>query len=376
MNEQHSSASINEKKVRIICYYLPQFHPIPENDLWWGKGFTEWTNVTKARPLFPGHYQPRLPSDLGFYDLRVPEVRIAQAEMAKYYGIEGFCYWHYWFAGKRLLERPFQEVLKTGEPDFPFCLGWANESWTGIWHGLSDKVLMEQTYPGPKDEESHFYANLEAFHDKRYITIEGKPIFYVYKPHNLPEAKRFVDHWNTLAIKTGLKGIYFIGEDHTLTWNPIENGFDASVPHLGTGFYKLIMIHKKFIKIFKKIRYDYMYKYLHVPNIFPYKNFIIHGSADLSKDFLQYPCALANWDNTPRSGRRGYILSNSTPDLFKVYLQIITKQVSDRELDRRIIFIKSWNEWAEGNYLEPDQKYGSQFLQVIKEVLDNFESGV
>ena len=171
-----------QTKARLIALYLPQFHPIPENDQWWGKGFTEWTNVAKAVPMFSGHYQPRIPADLGFYDLRVPEVRMAQAEMAAEHGVEGFCYWHYWFAGKRLLERPFNEVLKSGEPKFPFCLAWANQTWTGIWHGAPDRILIEQTYPGIKDYESHFYALLDSFIDERYIKIDGKPVFVVYKP--------------------------------------------------------------------------------------------------------------------------------------------------------------------------------------------------
>jgi len=158
-------AASAEGTARLIAFYLPQFHPIPENDNWWGKGFTEWTNVAKARPLFRKHYQPHVPADLGFYDLRLPEVRAAQAVMARSVGIEGFCYWHYWFAGKRLLERPFNEVLKSGEPDFPFCLGWANQTWTGIWHGAPNRILIEQTYPGRADYEKHFHALLEAFHD-------------------------------------------------------------------------------------------------------------------------------------------------------------------------------------------------------------------
>ena len=151
--------SVN-RRARVIAFYLPQFHPIPENDEWWGPGFSEWRNVAKARPLFRGHYQPRIPGELGFYDLRVPETRWAQAELARTHGVEGFCYWHYWFAGRRILERPFNEVLRFKEPDFPFCLAWANQTWTGIWHGLRDKILIEQTYPGRQDYLAHFQALL------------------------------------------------------------------------------------------------------------------------------------------------------------------------------------------------------------------------
>jgi hypothetical protein len=220
---------LDSVKARLIAFYLPQFHPIPENDQAWGKGFTEWTNVAKAKPLFPGHNQPKIPADLGFYDLRLPEARQAQADLARAYGIEGFCYWHYWFAGKRVLERPFNEVLKSGEPNFPFCLAWANQTWTGIWHGCPDRVLIEQTYPGLADYTTHFYTLLEAFTDPRYITVEGKPLFLVYNPEELPDPKQFTDCWRDLAIKSGLKGLYLIGVARHEYWFPEPNGFDASI---------------------------------------------------------------------------------------------------------------------------------------------------
>src|SRR5215468_1528989 len=173
--------------VRVIAFYLPQYHPIPENDAWWGKGFTEWTNVAKARPLFPGHHQPIVPADLGFYDLRLPETREAQARLARAYGIEAFCYYHYWFAGRRILERPFNEVLASGQPDFPFCLGWANQTWTGIWHGASNRVLIQQTYGGETDARLHFEAVLQAMLDPRYLRVDGRPVFFLHQPQELPE---------------------------------------------------------------------------------------------------------------------------------------------------------------------------------------------
>jgi len=219
-------------KARVIAFYLPQFHPIPENDLWWGTGFTEWTNVAKAKPLFSGHYQPRIPADLGFYDLRVPETRLAQAEIAQAYGIEGFCYWHYWFAGEQLLERPFNDVLRTKEPKFPFCLAWANESWTGIWHGAPNRLLRAQTYPGFNDHQVHFYKLLQAFADARYMTVEGKPIFVIYRPESIPEVDRVAEFWRGLAIRSGLSGLHLVAYLHAgefLSWRPQDHGFDAAL---------------------------------------------------------------------------------------------------------------------------------------------------
>ena len=219
-----------ERKARVIAFYLPQFHPIPENDLWWGKGFTEWTNVAKAKPLYKGHYQPHIPADLGFYDLRVPEVREEQAKMARDAGVEGFCYWHYWMGkGKMLLERPFQEVLKSGSPDFPFCLGWANgdwsnRSWTKGELFKSDTVLMAQYY-SREDYKDHFYYVLDAFKDPRYIKVDGKPLFYVHDPLVVPDMKYMIDLWNNLAKDNGLEGVFFVGRaNNAAFWHIDENG--------------------------------------------------------------------------------------------------------------------------------------------------------
>lgn len=358
--------------VRLIAFYLPQFHPIPENDEWWGKGFTEWTNVTKAKPLFRGHYQPHLPADLGFYDLRLSETRTAQAEMAREHGIEGFCYWYYWFAGKRLLERPFCEVLESGKPDFPFCLAWANQTWTGVWHGATDKVLIEQAYPGMKDYESHFYAVLDAFSDGRYITIEGKPVFLVFRPHELPDPKRFTDCWRELAIKSGLKGLFFIGFAEP-SWIPTDYSFDAYVPNnFGKALSKLRCSSRSYLdRIFRKLAgKDLRQLYREIsskPMVHLYKDMIKHALPPLEKDFDQYPCVFPNWDNTPRSGVRGIVLHDSTPELFRVHLKEAIAQVYDRPHDKRVVFVKSWNEWAEGNYLEPDQRFGRAYLEVVKE---------
>jgi len=360
--------------VRLIAFYLPQFHPIPENDRWWGKGFTEWTNVAKAKPLFRGHYQPHVPADLGFYDLRVPETRIAQAEMARDHGIEGFCYWHYWFAGKRLLERPFNEVLHSGEPDLPFCLAWANQSWTGVWHGSPETILIEQTYPGMEDYQAHFYALLEAFGEDRYLRIGGKAAFVIFSPYGLPDAKRFTDCWRDLAVRSGLDGMYFIAIA-ARSWPFEEHGFDAAIVDnlgamlAGSRAQPLSRVDRICRKLTGKSTQDWRRRDRSIPVLYEYKDAIRGALLPLTDDANQFPCVIPNWDNTPRSGARGVVLHNSTPDLFRSHLCQAIAEVADRELDKRVIFVKSWNEWAEGNYLEPDQRFGKGYLEAIKDAV-------
>jgi hypothetical protein len=364
-------------RARLIAFYLPQFHPIPENDEWWGKGFTEWTNVAKAKPLFKGHEQPHLPADLGFYDLRVPEVREAQAALARQHGIHGFCYWHYWFQGRRLLNRPFDEVLASGHPNFPFCLGWANESWSGIWHGSPDRILIEQTYPGKADYEKHFEALLPAFRDARYITVEGKPLFVVYKPMKLPNPLEFTSLWNQLALKAGLEGFFFVGIAHR--WIPREHGFDAVMtPAPATqvrNFPKTTgrkLTDRVMTRVFRKDTESLIGEWRDKPTVRDYKSFVNHTcNGSLTDD--EFPVVLPNWDNTPRSGSNGLVLKNCHPKLFGTLLQKALKQVQSRSPERRIIFLKSWNEWAEGNYLEPDCKHGLTYLQTIKDTLLEFD---
>lgn len=345
--------NIYHPKARLIAFYLPQFHPIPENDRWWGKGFTEWTNVTKAHPLFDGHYQPRFAADLGYYDLRVPETRLSQAEMAQECGVEGFCYWHYWFAGKRLLERPFLEVLKSGKPNFPFCLAWANETWTGIWGGDPHRILMKQSYPGRQDYEVHFYEMIDALSDERYITVDKKPIFLIYKPSGLPDPRKFTDCWQELAIKSGLKGLFFVGCSGP-EWVPQDHGFDACVIDPTALYRKAISLQTHLMLCSN-------------PVTFLYEDVIKYALPELKENVVQYPCVVPNWDDTARYGRKGLVLHNSTPELFKGHLKQAIAQVRHRQFDHRVIFIKSWNEWAEGNYLEPDQRFGKAYLEVIKE---------
>jgi hypothetical protein len=220
---------------RVIAFYFPQFHPVPENDEWWGAGFTERTNAARARPLCRGHAQPHLPADLGFYDLRLPESRQAQAELARKYGVEGFGYWHYWFAGRRIQERPYAEMLASGVPDFPFCLGWANQTWSGVWYGDPSRVLIEQTYSGIEDDRRHFAQLYPAFQDRRYLRVDGKPLFYVFRPELLRDAAAFVERWRSLAAEAGLPGLHLVAEVSDLLGtgpafaNFLRAGFDAGV---------------------------------------------------------------------------------------------------------------------------------------------------
>lgn len=362
---------IIQPKARVLAYYLPQFHPIPENDEWWGKGFTEWTNVGKAKPLFPGHYQPHVPADLGYYDLRVPETREAQAQLAREYGVEGFIYWHYWFGnGKRLLERPFNEVLASGKPDFPFALAWANETWSGTLHGLqAGETLIEQTYPGDQDYIDHFNTLLPAFKDPRYITCEGKPLFIIYKPQQCLDIKHFIDLWQGLARKNGLGGIFFVAvayslydlERATATLNYLlELGFDAL---------NVINAYNAMITDFKYrfIRRLFVKQLGLIPDVRPYQYEQFHCPLD-GNDKV-FPTILPNWDHTPRSGKKGIVLCGSTPESFQSCLHKKLEIIKDKPFDKRFLLVKSWNEWAEGNYLEPDLRFGRGYLEALKNEL-------
>lgn len=361
-------------KARVIAMYLPQYHPIPENDKYWGKGFTEWRNVVLAKPLFKGHYQPRIPADLGFYDLRVPEVREAQAEMAREAGIEGFMYWHYWLGnGRMLLERPFQEVLASGKPDYPFCLGWANHSWmTKTWTKINrlqqNTMIMEQLYPGKEDYISHFNYVLPAFKDKRYITVDGKPIFVIYDPLVVPDMKEFIKLWRDLAQQNGLSGIHFVGLRYgrkSSMQQLLDMGFDAindrstweaEAQAAGSKIKRRLMslFTRKFGISLTKFEYKDVIKYLKFDDYYKENN---------------YPTILPGYDRTARAGTRGIIYHNATPELFRIHVRETLSYVDNKQDEHKIIFLKSWNEWGEGNYMEPDLKYGHQFLDALKDEL-------
>lgn len=364
-------------KARVIAFYLPQYHPIPENDEWWGKGFTEWTNVGKAKPLFRGHYQPRVPADLGYYDLRLPIIREQQAQMAREAGVEGFCYWHYWFGnGKTLLAEIFDEVLTSGKPDFPFCLGWANHSWTRKnWNAVdaknaSDPNLLLQKYPGEEDHIKHFYNVLPAFKDKRYITVDGKPIFVIYRPLDLPNPKNFFSLWNNLAKENGLEGIHFVGIISGYYPSEFNRFFDLGFDALTFENYRNITQQMYggafFAKAIRRIRN----KFPKIPpEIHDYKKAINYWLTEFDKRENCYPSILPQWDPSPRRTHNVLILKNSTPELFKHHVEDAIEHVKHKSREHQILFLKSWNEWAEGNYMEPDLVFGHGYLDALREVL-------
>ncbi len=370
---------------KVIALYLPQFHPIPENDEWYGKGFTEWTNVAKAKPLFPGHNQPRIPADLGFYDLRVPEIRYAQAEMAKQYGIDGFSFYHYWFGnGKQLLEKPFLNVLEDKNYSFPFMLHWANGSWSKkLWNadGSGDRLLMEQTYPGESDAINHFYTLLPAFKDKRYMRIDGKLMFAVDLPLNSPEINKILSLWRSLAKKEGIGEFYFIahaahykestilkekGVEGLLGENGLYNGaYDAIIDSQ----YRKVM----YTNLFWKAKYI-IRKKMGIPNTYSYKYAIENSSGEYDKDERVFPEIFPRFDHSPRSRGKELIFTGDSPELFGQYTKATLQLIKDKQPDHQLIFIRAWNEWGEGNYLEPDIKSGLGYLEALKNALEEFEN--
>jgi hypothetical protein len=366
-----------QNKIKFLAYYLPQYHPIPENDEWWGKGFTEWTNVAKAKPLFKGHYQPILPGYLGFYDLRVPDVQEQQAQLAKDYGIDGFVYYQYWFGnGNILLEKPAEAMLANKKIDLPFCFCWANETWKGIWHGLDNPdVLMEQVYNGETGYIDYFNYLLPFFKDSRYIKIDNKPMFHIYRLDHIPDLDIFFETFNQLAKKNGFDGIHFIATGNTNSKNVLDNNNIYGVVGLDT-FNEIRYQQKTFFnrksllgkienRILVKVGYTNEVGKRLKPLVLDYSK----GVANLNIDFPNQKyiqCVFPNWDNSARSGKKSLIFKNATPQAWYVHLQNAINKLKLNTQNPQFIIIKSWNEWAEGNHLEPDQKYELQWLEAIQ----------
>ena len=376
------AVSANEREVqrdaiRAIAFHLPQFHPIPENDAWWGKGFTEWVNVVRATPRFPGHYQPHLPADLGFYDLRLPEVRAAQAELAAAYGIYGFCYYHYWFHGRQVLERPVNEILKSGEPDFPFCFCWANENWTRRWDGMNNEVLLEQRHSA-EDDLAHIRALIPFFLDRRYIRVMDRPFFAIYQPSKLPDPKRTADLWRREAQRAGLKDLFLVRvESHDGPGDARSIGFDSSLqfePRWDSmGKYQIFRRrwwHRHKLGMGEAVFSENF--------IFEYADLVKQALSESFPPYPRIPCVCPGWDNSPRRKARATIYINSTPELYERWLhEIVSRQAARIRFDENsgispesLVFINAWNEWAEGNHLEPCQRWGRAYLEATRRALE------
>ena len=355
---------------RLIGVVLPQFHPTPENDEWWGRGFTEWTNVTKSVPLFRGHVQPHLPADLGFYDLRLPEARAAQAELAQQYGIEGFCYYHYWFHGRRLLSRPIDAVLESGEPDFPFFFCWANEPWSRTWLGDEKQLLMAQRY-SREDDEIHARWLMAAFADRRYMTTDdGRPIFMIYRPSHMDAAAKTIEIFRTVALREGLPDPFVVlsdgheagadlrgkyGADMTLRFEPQFGALRGSTTPM-SAWRRLVSNFRHSGMVSTQLRlYDYR------------QSRALMRAIESRRPAIR--TVLVGWDNSPRRGIGGAIMTNATPEAFGQELQSELARSDWNSSGTRILMLNAWNEWAEGNYLEPDLQHGRAYLEQVREAL-------
>ena len=344
--------------VRAIAFYLPQFHRIPENDAWWGEGFTEWTNVRRARPSFRGHAQPRAPGELGWYDLRDPSVRAAQAALAGAHGVHGFCYYHYWFNGRRLLEQPLDAVLATGTPDFPFCVCWANENWTRRWDGLEHEVLLAQRY-SVDDSAALFRSLLPLFRDPRYIRVNGRPLFLVYKAQLVPDIAATAARWRELAAQAGVGDPFLVACETTVLPPPATFGFDA-------------------LAEFPPHGHQAMWLNAKAPGLRPdFTGIVTNYRAQVNQSLQRqtggdpiYRCVMPAWDNTPRRLERATIFTGSSPELFGWWVEQTVAETRARFTgDERIFFINAWNEWGEGCFLEPDTRFGRQYLEALRDAM-------
>lgn len=353
---------------KLLAFYLPQFHEIEENNLWWGKGFTEWTNVRKAKPLFSGHRQPRIPLD-GYYDLLDKSVHVRQQGLARKYGIDAFCYYHYWFNGRRLLSGPVDLIRSEPDLSLPFCLAWANEPWTRSWDGGEHNILMPQEYGAEPEWRAHFEHLLPAFQDPRYLRHETKPVFIIYRLASIPRCNDMIKLWRSLALKAGLPGLHVVGMHTSFPDTSEDMGVDAML-----NFEPAYSIHKKnsLLTILRwKCQAAYFYLRLKRVGVIHHLDYRSVWKAILDQPMKEgeYPGAFVGWDNTPRKGRKGLVIEPALPEYFERYLR---RQYERALLHKKpFLFINAWNEWAEGAYLEPDTEYGSRYLEAISRVVGN-----
>jgi len=351
----------NPCAVRIIAFYLPQFHAIPENDMWWGEGFTEWTNVKPAQPQFEGHYQPRIPGELGYYNLLDRKTQKRQVELAKNYGIGGFCFHFYWFGGKRLLETPILQYLQDIDLDLPFCLCWANENWSRRWDGRESDVLISQTH-SPEDDLAFISYISQYLESSRYIRINGKPLLIVYRPGVLPDAKATVSRWRNWYRSQGLGELYIACTHSFGTFDPEVYDMDAALEFPPNNSNAILAGHsvKSLTSDFQSVLYDW-------------RSLVAKSLDYQTPEYPLFRGVCPSWDNTARRKNRGTVFLHSSPSLFQHWLQNAIEDTVRRfdTPDERLIFVNAWNEWAEGAYLEPDERYGYAYLEAVWKALDS-----
>lgn len=370
--------------MKAIAFYLPQYHPIPENNEWWGKGFTEWTNVAATQPRFHGHHQPQIPADLGFYDLRLPETREAQAELASKYGIHGFCYYHYWFNEHMLLERPLNEVLSTGEPNFPFCVCWANENWTRAWDGLERQMLIKQDYC-EEDSHSHIAWFINIFKDSRYIKVNGRPMLLIYRVDHIPDVKNMVANWRSEVKKAGFPDLYLCATKNGFVslddQSIIELGFDAVVDFQPNrnDFPAPVGLKPTLYRVARKLLPDSLYQSIKLSvsanNIIDYRGMVKKIMEKVwPKNYRKFPVVFPSWDNSARR-KSATIIQNDDPELYGTWLKHALSSVSDYPEQEQFVFVNAWNEWAEGCHLEPDRRNGHAFLEQTRNAISSLKLG-
>lgn len=370
--------------MKVIAFYLPQYHAIPENDEWWGKGFTEWTTLKKAKPLFEGHNQPRVPLNGEYYNLLNDTSKEWQCKIAKEYGVYGFCFYHYWFDGHKLLEKPVNQYLADKSCDLPFCICWANEHWTKAWESKEDTVLIEQRYGDKQQWIDHFNYFLPFFKDSRYIQVDGKPLLVIYRPQLIDCLNEMLDCWTDLAKKNGLKGISFVYQHSSFETasNRDDSRFSYGI-EFQPGSALTNMSMKKYGGIYKvkRIVYQWLEKYLGITGglrkLLPGKTALEKQDYDrvwheilnrTPKNDKYFPGAFVDWDNTPRRGEKGRVMMGASPEKFKKYFSEQVRHARD-VYHKDMLFVTAWNEWTEGAYLEPDNKNGYAYLQAIHDAL-------
>ena len=394
LRESHFSESNSEKTiegksfgcdVKLIAMYFPQLHAIPENDTWWGKGFTDWNNVRSAQPQHEGHYQPRVPLNNNYYDQSKLDTLRWQIDLAKQYGVYGFCHYHYWFDGKQLLETPTNLILENQDIDFPFCLSWANETWSKRWDGRDHHILIQQTHPPTRESwKKHYDYLIKAWSDPRAIKVDGKPVFVIYRPQRIEKINTMLAYWRELAQQDGLPGLYFIFQkQYELPSTSCLNSFDAQFQFqpfeaaYSPSFDKKLIHHSPLFKIVRRLPerfqdmlrgirsqfvkeltfYDYDATWQQIIAIRP------------DQKLTTFPGAFVDWDNAARYKKRATIYRGASPESFRNWLAKLVETMPQRNLPENFIFLNAWNEWSEGTYLEPDERYGYKYLEAVKQVL-------